>query len=276
MPQFDTPNFSSPLLPASRQHPPPPASSEPSLVRLYMSTSDISTSTASEETVLPEGAVRMGGGGELEIFLDAEIPDMDRGEEEEELADATLIGDEVEPSVMREADEFSQFEPTHLASMLNRESFLRSIRPPVTAGQESTTTSQAQPVSVSATAISLSRSLPSSSAQTVQPLATNLSFPASVDRYGVLHGELKVSEQIRPTVEGFTERDEVDPSVDPSTHRTTDHLPQSEKLKEAGTRVGVMLSEGYFTDGQPSEFNMSELRAARQDTGMSHGLVLWL
>ena len=37
--------------------------------------------------------------------------------------DETLIGDEVEPSVMREADEFSQFDPSHLSSLLEKESF---------------------------------------------------------------------------------------------------------------------------------------------------------
>lgn len=37
--------------------------------------------------------------------------------------DETLIGDEVEPSVMREADEFSQFDPSHLASLLEKDSF---------------------------------------------------------------------------------------------------------------------------------------------------------
>ena len=37
--------------------------------------------------------------------------------------DETLIGDEVEPSVMREADEFSRFDPSHLSSLLGKESF---------------------------------------------------------------------------------------------------------------------------------------------------------
>ena len=37
--------------------------------------------------------------------------------------DETLIGDETEPSVMKEADEFSQFDPSHLSSLLERESF---------------------------------------------------------------------------------------------------------------------------------------------------------
>lgn len=44
-------------------------------------------------------------------------------------ADETLIGDEVEPSVMREADDFSCFDPSHLASLLEKDSFDVSKKP---------------------------------------------------------------------------------------------------------------------------------------------------
>ena len=48
------------------------------------------------------------------------------------MADETLIGDQVEPSVMQEADEFSQFDPTHLMSLLNQDSLLANSRSPAT------------------------------------------------------------------------------------------------------------------------------------------------
>ena len=42
--------------------------------------------------------------------------------------DETLIDDEVEPSVMREADEFSQFDPSHLASLMDKDSLAASLK----------------------------------------------------------------------------------------------------------------------------------------------------
>ena len=40
----------------------------------------------------------------------------------------SLITDQEEPTIMREAAEFSQFEPDHLASVMNRDSLLRESR----------------------------------------------------------------------------------------------------------------------------------------------------
>ena len=60
-------------------------------------------------------------------------------------ADETLIGDEVEPSLMREADDFSRFNPSHLASLLEKDnldvstkSLLSSER--IASGSSSSTT----------------------------------------------------------------------------------------------------------------------------------------
>lgn len=44
-------------------------------------------------------------------------------------ADLTLINDEMEPSVMREADEFSRFDPSHLASLLEKDGLGASLKP---------------------------------------------------------------------------------------------------------------------------------------------------
>ena len=60
--------------------------------------------------------------------------------------DTSLIGDQEEPSLMREAAEFSCFEPDHLASVMNRESLLRSTHVPSSGGQVATA-SQAVPQS---------------------------------------------------------------------------------------------------------------------------------
>ena len=62
----------------------------------------------------------LGAGGEMERESAAHV----RGDEGEGApGDETLIGDEVEPSVMREADEFSRFDPSHLTSLLEKDSF---------------------------------------------------------------------------------------------------------------------------------------------------------
>ena len=53
----------------------------------------------------------------------------ERGVVMEEREDITLIEDEVEPTVMREADEFSQFDPSHLASLLERDGLGASLKP---------------------------------------------------------------------------------------------------------------------------------------------------
>ena len=178
---------------------------------------------------------------------------------EEDIANATLLADEVEPTVMRDADEFSQYEPTHLTSLLNRDSFLRSIRPPVTTGQELTS----QPCSTTAAHV-----------PTPHPFSgeQNGSFPAIVDRYNVLHGDLKVSEQIRPVAEGFTERD-LGLKADPR-----------KATKNVGPRtIERCVSEGYFSAGQPSETSINDVQMSRQTTGwfMAAGisllnLVAWL
>ena len=165
--------------------------------------------------------------------------------EDGEPVDTTLIGDEVEPTLMREADEFSQFEPTHLASLLDRDSLLMSMRPPVTTGQESNT-QQPSPPATSAAQVPLSASM----------VAT---FSASVDRDDVLHGDLKVSEQVRPVAEGFTECDEHHDEI----------LAESSRETHAGrtTRVQPMSSEEYFSVGQGSELSIGDPLVSRQDTG---------
>ena len=165
--------------------------------------------------------------------------------EDGEPVDTTLIGDEVEPTLMREADEFSQFEPTHLASLLDRDSLLMSMRPPVTTGQESNT-QQLSPPATSAAQVPLSASM----------VAT---FPASVDRNDVLRGDLKVSEQVRPVAEGFTECDEHHDEI----------LAESSRESHAGrtTRVQPMSSEEYFSVGQGSELSIGDPLVSRQDTG---------
>ena len=167
-------------------------------------------------------------------------------EEEEDMGNMTLIGDEVEPTVMGEADEFSQFEPTHLASMLNRDSLL-TVRPPVTAGQES---SPKEPTVTAAQA----------------PLTASVvgTFPASVDRNDVLHGDLKMSEQVRPVAEGFTDRDEHhgDRLVE-SSSRMSDGLARRGKVSE----MQPMASEGYFSTGQASEMSIGDPHIGRYDTG---------
>jgi hypothetical protein len=61
-----------------------------------------------------------GGSRSLKIDLSLGAGEEKKGEGG---GDETLIGDEVEPSVMKEADEFSQFDPSHLSSLLERESF---------------------------------------------------------------------------------------------------------------------------------------------------------
>lgn len=175
------------------------------------------------------------------------------GSEEEDLVNMTLIGDEVEPTVMGEADEFSQFEPTHLASMLNRDSLL-TIRPPVTAGQES---SPKQPAPTTPT---------TTAAQPQVPLSSSVvaTFPASVDRNDVLHGDLKMSEQVRPVAEGFTDRDEHsgDRLVE-SSSQTSDGLAGRGKLSE----MQPIASEGYFSTGQASEMSIGDPHIGRHDTG---------
>lgn len=94
----------------------------------------------------------------------------DRGREEKVLhrasdhdANETLIGDEVEPSVMREADEFSQFDPSHLTSMLERENLFVSSKSLQSSNRATTSVASSK----------LASSLPplSSSSGTVQPLS---------------------------------------------------------------------------------------------------------
>ena len=68
-----------------------------------------------------------------------------------ELGEMTLIGDEMEPSVMQEADNFSQFEPSHLSSVLNSSTFLRSTcaqdaMEQNTAANNTTTTTTLSPI----------------------------------------------------------------------------------------------------------------------------------
>lgn len=64
----------------------------------------------------------LGAGGEREGEIAAH-PGGGGGDGTAKGEDETLIGDEVEPSVMREADEFSRFDPSHLSSLLEKESF---------------------------------------------------------------------------------------------------------------------------------------------------------
>lgn len=163
--------------------------------------------------------------------------------EDEEPVDTTLIGDEVEPTLMREADEFSQFEPTHLASLLDRDSLLMGMRPPVTTGQESNPR-QLSPPTTTATQV---------------PPSTSMSFPASVDRNDVLHGDLKVSEQVRPVAEGFTECDEHHDEI----------LAESSRESHAGraARVQSIPSEEYFSVGQGSELSIGDSLVSQQKIG---------
>ncbi len=144
-------------------------------------------------------------------------PGMEGEEEEVGAGDATLIADELEPSLMREADEFSRFEPTHLASMLNRDSLLRSVRPPVTAGQDSTSGHPSPKASILPNSSSLKQTDDNGGGK-LKSMRTRIppehvvgdrlsGFAASVDRYGVLHGNVKLAEQVRPVADGFTERD---------------------------------------------------------------------
>ena len=174
------------------------------------------------------------------------IPHMgDMVYEDEEPVDTTLIGDEVEPTLMREADEFSQFEPTHLASLLDRDSLLMGMRPPVTTGQES----NPWPLSP-----------PTTMATQVPPSAGMVAtFPASVDRNDVLHGDLKVSEQVRPVAEGFTECDEHHDEI----------LAESSRESHTGrtARVRSIPSEEYFSVGQGSELSIGDPLVSWQKIG---------
>ena len=61
--------------------------------------------------------------------------------------DETLIGDEVEPSVMREADEFSRFDPSHLSSLLAKESF--SATSPKSLPPQNSSTIETKPTTTS-------------------------------------------------------------------------------------------------------------------------------
>ena len=174
------------------------------------------------------------------------IPHMgDMVYEDEEPVDTTLIGDEVEPTLMREADEFSQFEPTHLASLLDRDSLLMGMRPPVTTGQESNPR-QLSPPTTMATQVPPSAGM----------VAT---FPASVDRNDVLHGDLKVSEQVRPVAEGFTECDEHHDEI----------LAESSRESHTGrtARVRSIPSEEYFSVGQGSELSIGDPLVSWQKIG---------
>ena len=170
------------------------------------------------------------------------IPHMgDMVYEDEEPVDTTLIGDEVEPTLMREADEFSQFEPTHLASLLDRDSLLMGMRPPVTTGQES----NPWPLSP-----------PTTMATQVPPSAGMVAtFPASVDRNDVLHGDLKVSEQVRPVAEGFTECDEHHDEI------------LAKSSRESHTGVRSIPSEEYFSVGQGSELSIGDPLVSWQKIG---------
>ena len=163
--------------------------------------------------------------------------------EDEEPVDMTLIGDEVEPTLMREADEFSQFEPTHLASLLDRDSLLMGMRPPVTTGQESNPRQLSPPTATAAQV----------------PPSMVATFPASVDRNDVLHGDLKVSEQVRPVAEGFTECDEHHDEI----------LAESSRESHAGraARVQSIPSEEYFSVGQGSELSIGDPLVSRQEIG---------
>ena len=191
--------------------------------------------------------------------------------EEEDNADATLIGDESEPTVMREADEFSQFEPTHLTSMLNRESFLQSVRRPVTTGQESSA-QQTQPTTIAMT--TSTAGVMSGSSSTLGPLhqqhrPVNVAgFPATVDRHHVLHGDLKVSEQVRPVAEGFTEQDQFSAAGAKSTKSQATSKSASKLLKAQGSQrisgVETVVSEGYFSGGRPNELDVSDLHTAER------------
>ena len=188
------------------------------------------------------------------------VPDW-LGEDGEENADATLIGDEAEPTVMREADEFSQFEPTHLASMMSRESFLQSTGRPVTTGQESGAR-QTHPTTTT-TMTTSTASIVSGSGSTRgllqrQQQVTATRFPATVDRHHVLHGDLKLSEQVRPVVEGFTDQDE----FSLAGARSTAHRDPSEAALQGSQRTEAIASEGYFSAGQRSELDVSDLRTA--------------
>ncbi len=218
-------------------------------------------------------------GGEDEGGLLQQLGVRREGEEEEEgAADATLLADELEPTLMREADEFSQYEPTHLASMLNRDSLLRSTRPPVTAGQDSAATHplppSASPDAASERAGVGRRSLECYETHVPPDFGVggrHGSFPASIDRYGVLHGNVRVSEHVRPVADGFTERDVLQ-RVTSSTgmpasvagltapsHVVVQSKPEgvvmSVSSELSGSRTGVErhVSEGYFSGGYPGE-----------------------
>ena len=80
--------------------------------------SGISTATS---IPLSSSPIVNGHGGSTSLKLDLSLGA--GGEREGGGGDETLIGDETEPSVMKEADEFSRFDPSHLSSLLERESF---------------------------------------------------------------------------------------------------------------------------------------------------------
>ena len=159
----------------------------------------------------------------------------------------------------------ASFEPTHLASMINRESFLQSARRPVTTGQESGA-QQTQPTTTAMTTPTAGVVSNSSSArgplqqQQQHGPVTATGFPATVDRHHVLHGDLKLSEQVRPVAEGFTERDEFSATGAKSTARQG----PSDSASKGSQRMETIVSEGYFSAGQRSELDvhMSDLRTA--------------
>ena len=163
-----------------------------------------------------------GGGGDSGGFSVSEILQAaERAGEEVEghdffhtsQANTPLLRNEEEPSVMRQAAEFSHFEPDHLTSIMNRDSLLRSTRIPPTTGQESVgiPPSSSSSLQLSATAASLPRSLgqpppqqPSTTAVPTPPSSTFL--PLTADRAASLRGSLSLPQHGRPLAEGFAER----------------------------------------------------------------------
>ena len=101
----------------------------------------VQTSMDSSGGVAYNGDRRLHHEGDLSTLLKLEELTLGRGESGENKAslnrdrgggvskaDETLIGDEIEPSLMREADEFSRFNPSHLASMLETDSLALSSK----------------------------------------------------------------------------------------------------------------------------------------------------
>ena len=146
-------------------------------------------------------------------------------------ADETLIGDEVEPSVMREADEFSRFDPSHLSSLLEKESFNSTKLSPVRSNERDAPTS-----AVSSKLANSARVTPAGSSE----LASSLPILHTPSSSGV-------TQQLNDSISGNITSNRMNTSTTVTKSTITVSLPS--KRGESGREVSPVRREGLTLEG---------------------------